>query len=445
MLLTLEPAWTVCIDRREFLYLRSTEVALEGSVLRVGRIVRRVIEVDYLRQNTFRVRARSRGRAGAVTLLFYAGERLPSGAELRKRRMAFQRLLVPAVSKYFGAAVRRLTLHSDKQHGIGGAYPRMLVGSAHAVVAVDPDDSSPVVSGIMRAAIQWSAVVKRRIAVVVPTQRAQTIITRLQSMPNLRGSFDWLEWDGEEVLPLSWRGEKGETHVHPYVLPAVDNEVARIQALAPDLLQAVPHIPTRAISIRFRGLEVARVAERETTYPLGEPLPELIRKLLTERRYGSRHPLARAHEEAWLESNLIGQIHDVLPVRRDCIYPQVPSFEGEERRIIDLLTITDGGRLVVIEIKAAVDPDLPFQAFDYWLAVERHRKTGDFTANGYFRNIDIRDEPTILAIVAPLLLFHRTLDRLLATLPPNVPLIQIGVNETWKKEIKILRRKGALG
>jgi hypothetical protein len=141
----------------------------------------------------------------------------------------------------------------------------------------------------------------------------------------------------------------------------------------------------------------------------------------------------------------MGCIRGVLPVRQDAIYPQVPSFKGEERKIIDLLAVTDEGRLVVIEIKAASDPDLPFQALDYWLAVERHRKAGDFEANGYFRNIRIRNEPAVLVMVAPLLSFHKGLDRLLAILPPTLPLLQVGINQTWKKEIKVLRRKGALG
>jgi hypothetical protein len=170
--------------------------------------------------------------------------------------------------------------------------------------------------------------------------------------------------------------------------------------------------------------------------------------LKQERRFGSRHPLARAHEEAWLESNLISQLRDVLPVRQDHVYPQVPSFggaSGDERKIIDLLTVTDSGRLVVIEIKAASDPELPLQALDYWLAVERHRKAGDFEANGYFAGMTIRDEPALLVLVAPLLLFHRTMDRLLKMLPATLPLLQIGVNQTWKRRIKILRRKGPLG
>jgi len=137
-------------------------------------------------------------------------------------------------------------------------------------------------------------------------------------------------------------------------------------------------------------------------------------------------------------------MRDLLPVRQDAIYPQVPSFRGEERKIIDLLTITEDGRLVVIEIKAASDPDLPFQALDYWLAVERHRQAGDFEANGYFKDIRIRNEPAVLVLVAPLLSFHRTLERVWAVLPPALPLLQVGLNQTWKREIKVLRRKGAL-
>lgn len=339
----------------------------------------------------------------------------------------------------------RQTLHSDKQHGIGGAYPRLLAGTSHAVIAVDPDEATPVVNGILRAAIQWAAVVRRRVSVVVPAGRSQTIVSRLNVLPRIQEPFDWLEWDGGELTPLRLESREAETTVQPYFQPQVEAEVARIVAIAPTFLQPVPDIAGRAVSIRFRGLEVASVAEKETTYPLGEPLEPLIESLARERRHGSSHPLARAHEEAWLESNLIARLRDVLPVRPDAIYPQVPSFRGEERKIIDLLTVTDDGRLVVIEIKASADPDLPFQALDYWLAVERHRKAGDFEANGYFRKMRIQNEPAILVMVAPLLSFHRSLKRMLAMLPPTLPLLQVGINQTWKREIKVLRRKGALG
>ena len=444
ILLALEPSWSISINGREFLHLRSSEIELEGEFIRFGRMNRRIVDLEFPSSDTVRVRVRSRLRGQTDRLVFYAGEKLPFGAELRKRRSTFQQALIPAVSKYFGKRVTRQTLHSDKRHGIGGAYPRLLVGSANAVIAVDPDESSPVINGVMRAALQWAAVAKRRISVVVPEHRGQTIATRLRASPGLRQSFDWLGWDGAILAPLPLQGEV-ETQIHPFIRAQVEPEVARIRAIAPELLQAVPHISGGAVSIRFRGLEIARVAENETVYPLGEPLGPLVKRLSRERRHGSRHPLARAHEEAWLESNLIAEIRQLLPVRQDHIYPQVPSFGGEERKIIDLLTVTDHGRLVVIEIKATADPDLPFQAFDYWLAVERHRKAGDFKASGYFRNVEIREEPALLVMVAPLLSFHKSLGRLMAALPPTLPMLQIGINQSWKKEIKVLRRKGALG
>jgi hypothetical protein len=314
-----------------------------------------------------------------------------------------------------------------------------------AVIAVDPDESTPVICGIMRAAVAWSKQLELGISVVVPAERSRTIVTRLRSMPALRAELDWLQWNGKTIDPLVMTLPDGETHVHEYREPNVAAEVSRICAIAPDLLLAVPHIPGNAVSIRLRGLEVAHVTETGTTYPMGEPLQPLIESLASERRYGSRHPLARAYEERWLESNLIRQVGELFPVRPGWIYPQVPSFVGEDRNIIDLLTITKSGRLVVIEVKATADPDLPFQAFDYWLAVERHRKAGDFQAKGYFHGLDIRDEPAHLMVVAPLLAFHRSLDGLLEMLPRNLPFVQIGINQSWKREIKILRRKGTLG
>jgi hypothetical protein len=144
-----------------------------------------------------------------------------------------------------------------------------------------------------------------------------------------------------------------------------------------------------------------------------------------------------------LESNLIGGICELIPtVDIRYIYPQVPSFLGEERNIIDLLTVTTQGRLVVIEVKASPDPDLPFQALDYWIAVEKHRRNGDFQNRGYFPGRRIADEPAMLVLVAPLLAYHRSSSRMIAALPAEVPVMEIGISQSWKRQIKVLRRKG---
>ncbi len=445
ILLALEGKWTVSLNGLEFLALSSSDISIEDSTLRFGKYFRTIIDLDWLRSDVVRIRTRARARTQIDTITFYPGDRLPSGAGIRKRRRAFLVEISRALTAHFGAGrVERQTLYSDRRYGIGGAYPRLLIGR-HAVVAVDPEESSSVINGIMRAALLWSPLVRRPVAAVVPKGRHQTLAARLRVMSQATASIEWLQWDGERIRPLEDESAEPETHVQELVVPDVSSEVERICAIAPGALHAVPHIPGKGISIRLRGLEVARVSQEGISYPLGEPIERVVKEVYEKRRHGNRHPLAHTHEERWLESNLIGSIGRILPsidVRH--IYPQVPSFIGEERNIIDLLSITTDGRLVVIEIKASPDPDLPFQALDYWIAVERHRKAGDFLRKGYFAGCSLKDEAALLVLVAPLLAYHRTSGRLMATLPPEVPLMQIGINQGWKREIKVLRRKGVV-
>jgi len=443
ILLALEPTWSISLNGLEFMALPSSEISIQDSSIQLGRHNRRILDIEWVRPNVVRVRARAKLRSKEDVITFYPGDRLPSTMDLRRRRRGFQTQIGPALCAYFGVRkIERQALYSDRQHGIGGAYPRFVVGK-QAVIAVDPDESSDVINGVMRAAILWKPLIGRRLAVVVPHGRHHTIAARLRCMPAVRRAFQWLQWDGNAISPFNDTGSEPETHVQEFAPPDVGVEVERLRSIAPDLLQAVPNIAARAVAIRLRGIDVAQVSEKATTYPLGEPVERVVRELDEARRYGSRHPLAHAHEERWLESNLVGQIRDVIPsidVRH--IYPQVPSFVGEERNIIDLLTITNDGRLVVIEIKASADPDLPFQALDYWIAVERHRKAGDFKKQGYFPGCSLKDEPAMLILVCPLLAYHKTLGQLIAVFPDDVPLMELGINQAWKREIKILRRRG---
>jgi len=446
ILLSVEPKWTVSLNGLEFLPLASSDVSLTGSTIRFGPYARQIVDLQWLRPNVVRIRGRSKFRTQADVITFYPGDRLPCAAGLRRKRRTFQAEIGRALRAYFGVRkLERETLFSDRQHGVGGAYPRFFAGN-HAVITVDPDESSATVNGLMRAALLWTPLQPRPVAAVVPRGRRETIVSRLRILEQVRRAIQWLEWDGESIRPLDLAGPEPETHVHEYRMPDVRCEVERICGVAPHVLQPVPHIAGNAVSIRLRGLEVARVSENGTMYPFGDRLFEVVDELEAARRYGSPHPLARAHEERWLESNLLADICRLIPSIDDRhIYPQVPSFIGAERSIIDLLAATLAGRLVVIEIKASPDPDLPFQALDYWIAVERHRQARDFAAKGYFAGCRLRDEPAMLVLVAPLLGYHKTAGRMIATFPPTVPLMEIGINQAWKKQIKILRRKGLVG
>jgi hypothetical protein len=445
ILLALERNWIASFDNAEFISLESSEISIEGVAIRLGGHVRIITELEWLRPNVIRIRVRARSRSQTQTITLYAGDRLPSGADLRRRRRAFQTGLGRSLCEYFGVRnIQRETLYSDRQHGIGGAYPRFLVGK-HAVIAVDPNESPSVVNGLMRAALLWARLMQRPVTAILPKGRHHSISARLHLLPSAARAIQWLQSDEDRIEPMSSAVEEPETCVQPFALPDVESEIKRICAAAPGLLQAIPYIPGQAVSIRLRGIEVARVSKEGTQYPLGEPLERVIVELDQARRYGSRHPLARAHEERWLESNVIGAIRLLIPsVDARHVYPQVPSFIGEERNIIDLLTITAEGRLVVIEIKASPDPDLPFQALDYWIAVERHRKAGDFAGKGYFPGCMLRDQPALLVLIAPLLSYHKTSGQFIELLPPGFPLMEIGINQSWKREIKVLRRKGTL-
>jgi len=428
ILLAVEPRWTISRNGLEFQTVRSNEISVEGQLIRIGNWTRTIDRVDWLRPNVVRLKTRQRFRTKAFdTLTLYPGERLPPTIDLRRRRRQFQAQLSRALTQHFNTrSIQKQTLYSDRRHGIGGAYPRFLIGN-RAVIAVDPDEPSCTVNAIMRAALLWSSMIRRRVSVIVPQNRAVTLQSRLRVMDELREMFDWLQWDGEKVTTLPIPVGLAETQVHTFSPLNVESEVARIVASLSQHVQPVLNVANRAISIRFRGIEIAQVREGETTYPLGEPL-------------------ARAHEERWLESNLVGQLDRLLPTLDPRhVYPQVPSFIGEDRNIIDILTVTKSGRLVVMEIKASADPDLPFQALDYWIAVEKHRKAGDFQRKGYFESVQLQDEPALLVLVAPLLAFHKTLQRLVSVFPAEVPLMQIGLNQTWKTEIKILRRQGLVG
>src|SRR5262249_28931797 len=155
------------------------------------------------------------------------------------------------------------TLYSDRQHGIGGAYPRFLVGGRTAI-AVDPDETSAGINGVMRAALLWAPLFGRPGSVVGPRGRSATICNRLKAMPPMRRTFEWLQWDGSSVAPLEFSEFPPETHVEHLVDLSVNAEVERVCAIAPELLQAVPHIAGKAISVRLRGIEIARISEEGT-------------------------------------------------------------------------------------------------------------------------------------------------------------------------------------
>jgi hypothetical protein len=74
-----------------------------------------------------------------------------------------------------------------------------------------------------------------------------------------------------------------------------------------------------------------------------------------------------------------------------------------------------------------------------------HRERA-FHKHGYFRGIELSDQPPMLYLIAPVLRIHPSTDTVLWHLSPEIPWEVIGLNEDWRKRRKVILRKrpGAL-
>jgi hypothetical protein len=174
-------------------------------------------------------------------------------------------------------------------------------------------------------------------------------------------------------------------------------------------------------------------------------LESLVREIA---RYRSADCLERRHlfyllrAEAWLESLLRSDIRRLDATFDDrFVYSQIPAWRADERSVIDLLTVNHEGRLAVIEIKAAEDPQLPLQGTDYWLRVEQGRLRNEFKKRGLFEGVAIADQSPLLYLVAPRLRFHRTFATVARCVSPRIEAYRIGVNTNWREGVKVHTRE----
>jgi len=123
------------------------------------------------------------------------------------------------------------------------------------------------------------------------------------------------------------------------------------------------------------------------------------------------------------------------------LYSQLPALAANDRGELDLLGVTRQGRLVVIELKASEDLQMPIQAADFWLRVRRHHQEGDFQSYGHFTGIQLSPQPPILWLVAPALRFHSSTGVLLQYFSREIQVTRIGLKENWRRGIKVVFRQ----
>ena len=210
-----------------------------------------------------------------------------------------------------------------------------------------------------------------------------------------------------------------------------------------------------SITLQVRGLKFARwscgkltcgIARRkrctmETVVAMARELARVRCEATDDRQ----HPLYSEYPEGWLESQVRANPQNVdASIVPASLYGQVPVFNGSDRGLIDLLGIDHRGRLVVIELKAAADLQLPFQALDYWLRVRKHLAAGDFERLGYFAGIPLSRESPRIILVAPALEFHSTSEAVLSFLSPEIEITRVGLAADWRRELRVMfRLRGA--
>jgi hypothetical protein len=375
-----------------------------------------------------------------------------------------------------GVHVEQLIQARDDYRHLSGIHTRLILkerGHTVAAVAVNKSESQDHIDATLGAGLMWLEELRgrgrkvKRLAVFVPAGRALTIACRLTRIEMEGLPISLYEVDEAQKLikpvaafaqaDLSDKLKRAARHALWPARAALSTEAAslleELQTLSRDAMDTQQRSGWLDLSVR--GLTFARLSLRRAVVEFGVNRPrkkltpvnrtelaDLLAQINRQRRAdrGNRgDELFRLHSERWLESIIrkdVSRLDPALDVR--FVYSQVPAYRGEQRSFIDLLTITRSGRLVVMELKVCEDAEFVFQGLDYWMRIDWHRRRNDFERRGYFRGLQLADEPPLLYLVAPLFRFHATTKLLAGRVSSQVPIYRISINDDWRSELRVL-------
>ncbi|MCO6511692.1 MAG: hypothetical protein J5I65_12960 [Aridibacter famidurans] len=398
--------------------------------------------------------------------------------------------LIPrAGAEELGAGVReaRLAAANAISEAVADAFPRMKArrvamnrpNSRHARIILDGGalgDNGIIadVSGgcsperLLTAAVRWQAQessrARKRLRQVFVVARKG----KLSSLKRLHACLSERERKRIGVLSLT---NKGEGPLIEVADPIAFDDLWKPKApplrvagnVLPDLAETligaeplnIDHLIARhGVTLRFRGLPFARFRElggdekawfgiekEKQILDSGskEELDELLSSLVEYRRFDSpnkQHLFYQAAPEAWLESILR---RDVRVLDRNLVLSPIYNQFRTSRDRIDLLALTEKGRLVIIELKVSMDPSMVFQAVDYWRRIELQRRQGLLASAGLFGSRRIADRPAMIYLAAPALCFGAETDTLIEAVSERIRIVRFELNEDWRREVKVVR------
>lgn len=435
-------------------------------------LVRRVLRIDAEEDGRLALEVTRFGRSRPDRLEFICADRAPERGHLRREqfRARFSEMLA---QQFPDETISSLTSAPDLEHSLSGSYVRGISASRNqgmAIMAAAEAESSATYDALLTFGLLWLDHSRHRklqkpiggLRLFFPHGTGSVIAHRLKAIPI------------SLVIELyEYHSTTGETrrvdpqdcgNIKTWLIPRREFERALAQAqeaiapvcrLKPAAITTELIPGTSEVGLRFRGLLFARWRQGNVFFGLGwekaltpATWPALGRLLDELERHrcplaaSPQHPLYRAQAERWLES-----LVTVDPARIDAridahfLYSQVPAISAGDCGVMDLLSITRDGRLVVMELKADEDVQLLMQAIDYWLRVRQHQLQEDFPRYGYFPGVNISPQVPLLLLVAPSLRFHPAIDVLIRYLNRDIEVSRVGLNENWRRGLRVVLRQ----
>ena len=464
--------WIAALDGMQYEVRPQGEAALLHLWSGQQSLVRRVVSVAEESRERVVVEVARFGHARLARLEFVAAA--PREPRFVDRAQFSGRLRQILTDHFPDETVVSLAASADLRHSISGSYTRGLThrgSEAFAVLGASPNEEGATIDGILTFGLIWLQHTRDRakrhsvsgLRLFLPRGKASVISHRLNALAAPQ-EVELYEYD-----PLYWRvrrvalSDAGNLATWIVLRREIEQAIAaalhiaeRIRLLAPDAIRIGVAPGTQEVTVRFRGLEIARWRLGAMWFGLGDhqdvlipekwPAMQTLVRQLDVRRHplasDTKHRLYRAQPERWLETMVAGD-----PARIDArldpgqVYTQVPAFSSGDRGIIDLLAATRDGRLAVIELKASEDIHLVMQAVDYWLRVRWHHDRDDFRRFGYFPDTPLKSKPPLLYLVAPGFRFHPATDIVLRYLSPEIEVSRISLAENWRRGLKVVFRQ----
>jgi len=413
-------------------------------------LVRRVIAIERETRGKLVLQVARFGKLQGTLELIDRKQAVRDNLPLRSARLGFREQFRRFLRRQFPAyKLAELTTEADLEHTLSPAFPRALLrqgATAWAAIGAASDASHP--DGVLTFGLIWFDYLRQRepalaiqgLILYLPAVHAKTTCLRLLFLDPAAAQYCAFAFDDEgleERIDLRDYGNL-DTRLEPHRRrshdpPAMDN---------PDVESI--ELGDGELSFRVHGMEIARTRGSETLTGVGKKRAAELLRLRSPDASDRNHPFYRQNPEAWLESQVRGNIQEVdASLLPSPVYGQVPAFAAADRGVLDLLAVDHRGRLAVIELKASEDVHLPLQALDYWMRVQWHVERREFQANGYFPGRELLREPPRLLLVSPALDVHSSNEHVLRYLSPQIPVEQIGLGLEWRKELKVMHRSGA--